>query len=102
MRTTKVTTAIKVAIQSEHLESVVAVVRAEQAGIVAELDARQVPLGDGCRSTVEWLSGRLNLAAETAGASKPLLVHFAQNARLTPEEVRELKEMLDQSLEDPS
>jgi hypothetical protein len=51
-----------------HLESVVAVVRAEQAGIVAELDARQVPLGDGCRSTVEWLSGRLNLAAETAGA----------------------------------
>jgi len=32
------------------------------------------------------------------GASKPLLVHFAQNAQLTPEEVRELKRMLDQSL----
>ena len=32
------------------------------------------------------------------GASKPLLVHFAQNAQLTPEEVRELKKMLDQSL----
>jgi BlaI family penicillinase repressor len=32
------------------------------------------------------------------GASKPLLVHFAQNAHLTPAEVRELKRLLDQSL----
>lgn len=32
------------------------------------------------------------------GASKPLLVHFAQNAQLTPAEVRELKRLLDQSL----
>ncbi len=33
------------------------------------------------------------------GAAKPLLVHFASNARLTPEEVRELKALLDQSIE---
>ena len=33
------------------------------------------------------------------GAAKPLLVHFASNARLTPEEVRELKSLLDQSIE---
>jgi BlaI family penicillinase repressor len=32
------------------------------------------------------------------GAAKPLLVHFAQNSKLTAEEVRELKEILDQSL----
>ncbi len=32
------------------------------------------------------------------GAAKPLLVHFAANAKLTPEEVRELKKLLDQSL----
>jgi BlaI family transcriptional regulator, penicillinase repressor len=32
------------------------------------------------------------------GASKPLLVHFAQTAQLTPDEVRELKRLLDQSL----
>ena len=32
------------------------------------------------------------------GASQPLLVHFAQNARLTPAEVRELKKLLDQSI----
>jgi len=33
------------------------------------------------------------------GAAKPLLVHFAQNSRLTPAEVRELKKILDQSLD---
>jgi BlaI family penicillinase repressor len=32
------------------------------------------------------------------GAAKPLLVHFAQNARLTEEEARELKKMLDQAV----
>lgn len=32
------------------------------------------------------------------GASKPLLVHFASNARLTQDEVRELKKLLDQSI----
>ena len=31
-------------------------------------------------------------------AAKPLLVHFAQHAQLTSEEVRELKKLLDQSL----
>jgi BlaI family penicillinase repressor len=32
------------------------------------------------------------------GAAKPLLVHFAQHSKLSPEEVRELKKILDQSL----
>jgi BlaI family penicillinase repressor len=32
------------------------------------------------------------------GAAKPLLVHFARNSKLTAEEVRELKKILDQSL----
>lgn len=32
------------------------------------------------------------------GAAKPLLVHFAQNSKLTADEVRELKKILDQSL----
>lgn len=31
------------------------------------------------------------------GAAKPLLVHFASNAKLTPAEVTELKKLLDQS-----
>ena len=36
------------------------------------------------------------------GASKPLLLHFARNARLTEEEARELKKLLDQSIQDKS
>ncbi|MFZ2277112.1 MAG: BlaI/MecI/CopY family transcriptional regulator [Prosthecobacter sp.] len=32
------------------------------------------------------------------GAAKPLLVHFAQNSKLTAEEVKELKKLLDQNL----
>lgn len=32
------------------------------------------------------------------GAAKPLLVHFAQNSKLTADEVQELKKILDQSL----
>ena len=32
------------------------------------------------------------------GAAKPLLVHFAQNSKLTAEEVKELKQILDQNL----
>jgi BlaI family penicillinase repressor len=31
------------------------------------------------------------------GAAKPLLVHFASNAKLTPDEARELKKLLDQN-----
>jgi BlaI family transcriptional regulator, penicillinase repressor len=33
------------------------------------------------------------------GAAKPLLLHFAQNAILTEEEARELKNLLDQSIQ---
>jgi BlaI family penicillinase repressor len=33
------------------------------------------------------------------GAAKPLLVHFARNASLTADEARELKKLLDQSIQ---
>lgn len=32
------------------------------------------------------------------GAAKPLLVHFAQNSKLTADEIKELKKLLDQQL----
>lgn len=32
------------------------------------------------------------------GAAKPLLVHFAQNSKLTAEEIKELKKLLDERL----
>ena len=49
-----------------RLESIVAAARTEQAGIVAELDTRQIPLADGCRSMREWLAGRLGVTNDTA------------------------------------
>ena len=36
------------------------------------------------------------------GAAKPLLVHFAQNSKLTADEVKELKRLLDQSVKPKS
>lgn len=38
------------------------------------------------------------LARVFKGSAKPLLAHFAENARLSPDEVQELKRLLDQSL----
>jgi BlaI family transcriptional regulator, penicillinase repressor len=32
------------------------------------------------------------------GAAKPLLIHFAQNSKLTEQEIKELKALLDQQL----
>jgi len=60
------------------------------------------------RSFVPAVTRELCVQAESAsfmkrifhGASKPLLVHFAQNARLTEAEARELKNLLDQSIQD--
>ncbi len=40
--------------------------RAAQMAVLVELDRRQVPTGDGCRTLAEWVAGRLDLAPETA------------------------------------
>jgi hypothetical protein len=68
-----------------RLESIVAAARAEQAQIVGELDTRQIPLADGCRSMREWLAGRLGQTGDTAGALTRL-------ARSEHPEVRRLAE----------
>ena len=34
--------------------------------LIAEADRRQVPLADGCRTTAEWVAGRLDISAERA------------------------------------
>jgi hypothetical protein len=47
-------------------ESVVARIRTSQMGALRELDRRQTPLADGCRSLVEWVTGRLDVAPDTA------------------------------------
>lgn len=49
-------------------ESIVARVRAHQMPIIAELDRRQIPHADGCRSMQEWAASRLDVTPETAAA----------------------------------
>ena len=54
------------------------------------------------RETMVQQEGQTFMERVFRGASKPLLVHFAAHSRLSADEVAELKEMLDQSLEDQS
>jgi hypothetical protein len=49
-------------------EATIARVRAAQMTIIREIDRRQTPLADGCRSLGEWVTGRLDVAPETAKA----------------------------------
>jgi hypothetical protein len=42
--------------------------RVAQMGALRELDRRQAPLADGCRSLAEWVTGRLDVAPDTAKA----------------------------------
>ncbi len=50
------------------------------------------------RETCVRAEGESFMTRIFGGAAKPLLVHFAQNNKLTADEVRELKRILDQSL----
>ena len=34
--------------------------------LLREIDRRQTPTADGCRSLAEWVTGRLDLAPDTA------------------------------------
>lgn len=47
-------------------EATIARMRTAQMTILREIDRRQVPLADGCRSMVEWVTGRLDVSPETA------------------------------------
>lgn len=47
-------------------EAAIARHRAAQRCLVRELDRRRVALRDGCRSLAEWVTGRMDIAPETA------------------------------------
>ena len=47
-------------------ETEIARQRAVQAAALAELDRRQTPSADGCRSLAEWTASRLDVSPETA------------------------------------
>ena len=49
-----------------RIEANVAAMRAAQMKGLREIDSRQTPLADGCRSLVEWVTGRLDVAPDTA------------------------------------
>jgi len=51
------------------------------------------------RSECVQAEGSSFMARFFQGAAQPLLVHFARNARLSPEEVAELKRVLDESID---
>lgn len=40
--------------------------------LLVEVDGRQLPLADGCRSLDEWICGRLDISAETASQLRQL------------------------------
>ena len=54
------------------------------------------------RDAVVHSVGRSFLDRVFKGAAQPLLVHFATQSNLTPDEVRQLKKLLDDSLKNPS
>jgi hypothetical protein len=47
-------------------EATIAKIRRSQMVLIREADRRQAPLSDGCRSMGEWVTGRLDVAPETA------------------------------------
>jgi len=49
-------------------EATIARVRAAQMVLIREADRRQAPMADGCRTLTEWVTGRLDVAPETAKA----------------------------------
>lgn len=52
------------------------------------------------REVLVRAEGRTFMQRIFRGAAKPLLAHFVENAKLTPEEVRDLKRLLDQAVKD--
>jgi len=47
-------------------EAIIAAARGRQMATLAVADQMQLPIADGCRTTREWVAGRLDVAPETA------------------------------------
>ncbi|MEN8234161.1 MAG: DUF222 domain-containing protein [Actinomycetota bacterium] len=47
-------------------ESIIAQARTAQMTLLREVDRRQMPLADGCRTLPEWVAGRLDVSPDTA------------------------------------
>jgi hypothetical protein len=49
-----------------HGEAAIARIRAAQMALLREVDRRQAPIADGCRTLTEWVTGRLDVGPDTA------------------------------------
>lgn len=56
--------------------------------LIAEADRRQVPLADGCRTTREWVAGRIDATSEEAS----VLTRLAGSLQDLPQTTRRLAE----------
>jgi BlaI family transcriptional regulator, penicillinase repressor len=73
---------------------------------LTEKGAIQIAGSEGARQFEPAIAREACVRAESTsflrrvfrGAAKPLLLHFAENTKLSPDEVRELKRLLDRSL----
>jgi Domain of unknown function (DUF222) len=63
-------------------EAAIAVLRADQLERIAELDRRQVATGDGCRTMVEWVTSRLDVAPESAATMVDTARRIADKPKL--------------------
>ncbi|MEA2024250.1 MAG: DUF222 domain-containing protein [Actinomycetota bacterium] len=68
MDTTTILTTDTLEQQLLNAEATIGRMRSAQMTIIREIDRRQAPLADGCRSLGEWVTGRLDVAPETAKA----------------------------------
>src|SRR5665811_667796 len=75
-----------------EIESTIARLRGVQANLLAEVDRRQVPMADACRTLIEWIAARLDVAPETARL-------LARMARSDAEKVRQALENGDVSFD---
>lgn len=51
-----------------HAEATIARLRGAQMVLLREVDRRQTPAADGCRSLTEWVAGRLDIGPDTASS----------------------------------
>ena len=68
MRDTETVSTDRIETDLIEIETTIGRLRAVQARLLGEVDRRQIPSADACRSLAEWVASRLDVAPETARA----------------------------------
>ncbi len=72
-------------IELEALERFIARSRARQMVLLREIDRRQIPMVDGCRTLAEWAGSRLDLSPETASSLATVTMAESESIHLAVE-----------------